>query len=99
MRFYGHVPNLPINRNSKRLIPYTQKNGFFGLQYSVVSLGHRGKTFPSTLNVMILQTIMSECVRFVGHGNIQVSYKILRLKVLNETPILHSPPYFQQGLF
>jgi hypothetical protein len=29
------------------------------------------------LNVMILQMVRNECVRFGGHINIEVSYKIL----------------------
>jgi hypothetical protein len=29
------------------------------------------------LNVMILQTVRNECVRFGGHVDIEVSYKIL----------------------
>jgi hypothetical protein len=36
----------------------------------------------STLNVMILQTVRNECVRFGGHVDIEVSYKILWLNVL-----------------
>jgi hypothetical protein len=36
----------------------------------------------STLNVMILQTVRNECVRFGGHVDIEVRYKILRLDVL-----------------
>jgi hypothetical protein len=35
------------------------------------------KTFFSTLNVMILQTVRNECVRFGGHVEIEVSYEIL----------------------
>jgi hypothetical protein len=35
------------------------------------------KPFLSTLNVMILQTVRNECVRFGGHVDIEVSYKIL----------------------
>jgi hypothetical protein len=31
---------------------------------------------------MILETVWNECVRFGGHINIQVSYKIKRLEVL-----------------
>jgi hypothetical protein len=38
--------------------------------------------FWSTLNFMILQTVRNECVRFGGHVDIEVSYKILRLDVL-----------------
>jgi hypothetical protein len=33
---------------------------------------------------MILQTVWNECVRFGGHINIQVSFKILRLEVQRE---------------
>ncbi len=53
------------------------------------------KTFFSTLNVMILQTVRNECVRFGGHVDIEVSYKILRLDVLIETPSLQNPPSFE----
>jgi hypothetical protein len=35
------------------------------------------KTFKLILNVMISQTVRSECVRFGGHVGIEVSYKIL----------------------
>jgi hypothetical protein len=48
---------------------------------------------------MILQTIWNERVRFGGHVNIQVSYKILRLEVLKKALILHNLPCFQEGLF
>jgi hypothetical protein len=40
------------------------------------------KTSLSTLNVMILQTVRNECVRFGGHVDIEVGYKILQLDVL-----------------
>jgi hypothetical protein len=33
---------------------------------------------------MILQIVWNECVRFGGHINIQVSYKILQLEVLKK---------------
>jgi hypothetical protein len=32
------------------------------------------------LNIMILQTVRNECVRFGGHVDIEVSYKILWTK-------------------
>jgi hypothetical protein len=53
------------------------------------------KTFLSTLNVMILQTVKNECVRYGGHVDIEVSYKILRLDVLKETQILHNLSCFE----
>jgi hypothetical protein len=46
-----------------------------------------------------LQRIWNECVRFGGHVNIQVSYKILQLEVLKKALILHNPTCFQEGLF
>jgi hypothetical protein len=33
---------------------------------------------------MILQRVRNECVRFGGHVDIEVSYKILRLDVLKK---------------
>jgi hypothetical protein len=39
---------------------------------------------------MILQTVRNECVRFGGHVDIEVCYKILQLDVLKETLILHN---------
>jgi hypothetical protein len=56
------------------------------------------KLFFPTLNLMILQTIWNECVRFGGHINIQVSYKILRLEVSKKARILHNVLRIQQGL-
>jgi hypothetical protein len=77
----------------------TIKNGFFGPQNSVVPLEHKEKTFFSTLNLMILQTIWNECVRFGGREDIQISYKILQLEVPKKVPILHNPSCFQEGLY
>jgi hypothetical protein len=53
------------------------------------------KTFKSTLNVMISQMVRSECVRFGGHVGKEVSYKILWLEVLKESPILDTSPCSQ----
>jgi hypothetical protein len=75
------------------------KNGFFGPQNSVVSLEHKKKLFFPTLNLMVLQTVWNECVRFGGHINIQVNYKILQFEVQKKTSILHNLPCFQEGLF
>jgi hypothetical protein len=53
------------------------------------------KTFSLTLNVMILQMVRNDCVRFGGHVDIEVSYKILQLNVSKETPILHNLSCFE----
>jgi hypothetical protein len=39
---------------------------------------------------MILQTVRNECVRFGKHVDIEVSYKILQLDALKETPSLEN---------
>jgi hypothetical protein len=49
----------------------------------------------STLNVMILQTVKNECVRFGRHIDIEVGYMILQLDVLKETSILHKLSCFE----
>jgi hypothetical protein len=53
------------------------------------------KTFLLTLNVMILQTVRNECVRFGGHVDIEVSYKIIWLNVLKETQNLYNLSCFE----
>jgi hypothetical protein len=53
------------------------------------------KTLLSILNVMILQTVRNDCVRFGGHVDIEVSYKILQLNVLKKTLILHTLSCFE----
>ena len=55
--------------------------------------------FSSILNLMISQTVRNECIRFIGHIDIEVSYMILQLEVLKEVPILHNSPCSQYGLF
>jgi hypothetical protein len=41
---------------------------------------------------MILQMVRNECVKFSGHVDIEVNYKILQLDVLKKTPSLQNPP-------
>jgi hypothetical protein len=49
------------------------KKWFFWLSKLCCPLwAHGKKTFLSTLNVMILQTVRNECVRFGGHVGIEV---------------------------
>jgi hypothetical protein len=42
----------------------------------------------SIVNVKILQRIRKKCVRFGGHVDIEVIYKILQLEILEEALIL-----------
>jgi hypothetical protein len=94
------TPNSPRNKNLKFLNPYLlYKMVFLDLQNSVVSLKHKEKNFFSTLNLIILQMIWNECVRFGAHLNIQVNYKILQLEVQKKASILYNLPCFQEGLF
>jgi hypothetical protein len=59
------------------------KNWFFWSSKLYSTLWALGKIcFWSTLKVMILQMVRNECVRFGGHVDIELRYKILRLDVL-----------------
>jgi hypothetical protein len=42
-----------------------------------------------------LQTVKNECVRFGGHIDIEVSYKILWLDVLKDITILYNLSCFE----
>jgi hypothetical protein len=76
--------------------PYLRLKMVFLASETLLSLsGAVEKTFCLTLNIMISQTVRNECVRFGGHIDIEVSYKILRLEVLKESPILDTSPCFQ----
>jgi hypothetical protein len=84
MRFCGHAPNSPKNKNPKKLIPYLLKKVVFWTQ----KIGAK-KTFSSILNEMTSQTLRIESVRFSRHIDIEVSYKILRLDIPKLVLILH----------
>jgi hypothetical protein len=68
------------------------KKWFFTL---LSSLGIGKKSFLSTLNIMILQMVRNEHLRFGGHVHIEVRYKILQLNVLKKTQILHNLSCFE----
>jgi hypothetical protein len=100
MRFCGHVPNSPTNKNPKRHIAYLlEKVVFLDPKRLLSPFGRGKKNFFSTLNVMISQMVRNESVRFGRHINIEVNYKILRLEVPKLVPILHYPTCLQKGLF
>jgi hypothetical protein len=88
MRFCGHVPNSPRNKNIKKYTPYLLEKVVFWTpkDYCPPWAGAK-KTYSSTLNVMILQMVRDESVRFGRRRNIEVSYKILQLEVPKLVPI------------
>jgi hypothetical protein len=99
-RFCGHVPNSPRNKNPKRHIPYLLEKVVFLDPKRVLSPSNGSKkTFSSTLNVMILQMVRNESVRFGRHIDIEARYKILWLEILKLVLILHYLACFQKGLF
>jgi hypothetical protein len=96
MRFCGHVPNSPGNKNPKRPIPYLlEKLVFLNPKRLLAPSGQ--KTFSSTLNVMISQMVRNESVRFGKHIDIEVSYKILWLEIQKLVLILYYSAGFQKG--
>jgi hypothetical protein len=48
---------------------------------------------------MILQMVKNGSIRFGGHVDLQVSYKILQSKLQTKAPILHILSCFQVRLF
>jgi hypothetical protein len=100
MRFCGHVPNSPRNKNLKRHISYLLKKVvFLDPKRLLFPFGRGKKTFSSTLNVMISQMVRNDSVGFGRHIDIEVSYKILQLELPKLVPILHYLACFQKGLF
>jgi hypothetical protein len=76
--------------------PYLRPKMVFLASKTLLSLlGTVEKTFCLILNVMISQTVRNECVRFGGHVDMEVSYRILQLEVLKESPILDTSLCFQ----
>jgi hypothetical protein len=76
------IPNSPRNKNPKRHILYLlEKVVFWDPKRLLSPFGWGKKTFFSTLNVMILQMVRNESVRFVKHMDIEVSYKTLWLEI------------------
>jgi ABC-type phosphate transport system ATPase subunit len=68
---------------------------FLAFKTLLYPLGAGKKTFLSTLNIMILQMVRNERLRFGGHVDIEVRYKILQLNVLKKTQILHNLSCFE----
>jgi hypothetical protein len=95
MRFCRHIPNSSTNKNKMSHNPcLLEKVVFRAFETLLSSFGTGKKTFKKNLNVMISQMVRNECIRFGGHADIEVSYKILQLEILNEALILLNPPCF-----
>jgi hypothetical protein len=91
---------LPKNKNLKSYYPYPlQKTVFLPPKHYYTPWAQEKNSISSTLNFTILQMGRNEWVKFGVFVGIQVSYKILLLEVAKKAPILHNPPYFQEGLF
>jgi hypothetical protein len=68
---------------------------FLAFKTLLSPLGTGKITFLSTLNIMILQMVRNERLRFGGPVDIEVRYKILQLDVLKKTQILHNLSCFE----
>jgi hypothetical protein len=78
---------------------YLRKWFFWTPKDCCLPLARVKRTFSSTLNVMILQMVKNESVRFSRQIDIEVSYKILWLGIPKLVLILHYLACFQKGLF
>jgi hypothetical protein len=92
-----YLTNLGTRIWSPSIHIYTKKWFFWPSKLCCIYWAEGEKLFSPTLNLMILQTVWNECVKFGGYVNIQVSYKILWLEVPKKASILHNPTCFQEG--
>jgi hypothetical protein len=77
MRFCRHIPDPPRDKNKMLHNPcLLEKIVFWAFKTLLSPFGTGKKTFLSTLNIMILQTVRNECTRFGGLVDIEVSNKI-----------------------
>jgi hypothetical protein len=91
--FCTHVPNSTRNKNMQSTKPYLSPKMVFLVPETLLYLSSIvEKNFSLTLNLMISQTVRNEYLRFDGHVGIQVSYKILWLEVLKDSPFLVTSP-------
>jgi hypothetical protein len=95
MRFCTHVPNSNKNKNMKSSNPYLRSKMVFLASKTLLSLsGTVEFIYLFDFERYNLAMVRNECVRFDGHVDIEVSYKILQLEVLKESPILDTSPCF-----
>jgi hypothetical protein len=88
MGFCGHLPNSLRNKNLKSHNPY--------LLHRMVFMAHKTLLHPFSRGE---RNFYLNFIRFGGHLDIQVSYKILQLEVPKKALILHNLPCFQKEMF
>jgi hypothetical protein len=84
MRFCRHAPNLEIRIWISTFHIYLRKWLFWPSKLCCSLFAHEKEFFSSTWNITILQMVRNESVRFGRHVDIEISYKILLLKVLKK---------------
>ena len=100
MKFCEHVPNSPKIKELKSYNPYLlKKMVFLAFKTCLYYLNQWKKASFSTLHVMILKLIKSENLRFGGHVEIQIKYKILHLEIPKRTSTLKNLICFEERLF
>jgi hypothetical protein len=96
MRFCGHIPKSPRNKNPMRLIPYLlEKVGFLDPKRLLSPLDRCKKNFFFNFEYYNL----ANGKEFGRHIDIEVNYKILWLEIPKLVLILHYSACFQKGLF
>ena len=92
MRYYKHIPNLPIDNKMLRNPCLLDKVIFLAFKTLLSPLAQKINKKLSTLNAMMWQIVRNG---FDRHIDIEVSYKSLCLEILNEALILLNSPYFE----
>ena len=75
------------------------KFGNFGLQNIAILFKCNGKKLFFNLKISILQMSKKKNLKFGGHVDIQVRYKILQLEVPKRVLVLKNLTCFEEGLF
>jgi hypothetical protein len=90
-----YLTHLETRIKCRTIHAYLKKLFFWPSILCCPLLAQGKKTSLSTLNVMNSLTVRNECARFGGHVDIEVSYKLLRLEILNVALIFINSPCFQ----
>jgi hypothetical protein len=89
-----YLTHLETRIKCRTIHAYLKKLFFGPSKLCCPPLTWRKKTFLSTLKIMISQTVRNKYIRFGGHADIEISYKSLQLKILNEALIFLNSPCF-----
>ena len=94
-----YLIHLRIRIWSPPIYIYSKKCFFWPPKHSCIPWVYGEKLFFQLWTIWSCKKVRNETIRFGGHVDLQVSYKILWSKIPKKALILHNLPCFQEGLF